>query len=99
VQNDGGSKRTLGSGRSPNKVEKVIRRPSIATNAKSKGNRVRLSNSFANIGLEDTEEEKFTLRTPSTFFEVFEKALSSKERGKMKVGEIDVRGFSPTKLP
>jgi hypothetical protein len=99
VQNDVGSKRTLGSGRSPNKVEKVIRRPSIATNAKSKGNRVKLSNSFANIGLEDTEEEEFTLRTPSTFLEVFEKALSSKERGKMKVGEIDVRGFSPTKLP
>lgn len=75
--------------------EKAIRRPSVAT-LSGKGQEVALSNSFAHIGLEDTTNEEFTLHSPITFLDVFEKALSSKDRGKMRVGEDEVRGFSLT---
>jgi hypothetical protein len=33
------------------------------------------------IGLEDTLEEEFTLRTPTTFLDVFENTLSNRGKG------------------
>jgi hypothetical protein len=63
-------------------------------------------NSFDAIGrieLEDGVEEEFKLRSPTTFLDVFEKALSSRDKGKAKVGEHVMssspgRGFSPTTM-
>jgi len=66
---------------------------------------VRLSNSFAAIGrgnLDKEDDEGVALRTPITFLEVFEKALSSNDKGKGIVGDQGdgvpfERGFSPTR--
>jgi hypothetical protein len=80
----------------PSKIVKPISRSSATQAPSDKVKALGLSNSFAHIGLEDTAEEEFTLRSPVTFLDVFEKALSSKDRGKAKVGEDEVRGFSPT---
>jgi hypothetical protein len=44
-------------------------------------------NYFKDIGLEDTLEEEFTLRTPITFLDVFKKALSNKGKGNENIGE------------
>jgi hypothetical protein len=70
--------------------------------AKRKSGGVRVSNSFDAIGLEDTIEE-FTLGNPIAFLDVLEKALSTRDKRKMKVGESEKsmmmeRGFSPTAL-
>jgi hypothetical protein len=89
------SKQFPGAKKTSKPFEKAVCRPSVATPS-GKGKEVALSNSFAHIGLEDAANEEFTLHSPITFLDVFEKALSSNDRGKMRVGEDEVRGFSPT---
>jgi len=57
---------------------------------KEKMKGVRLSNSFAAIGrgnLDKEDDEGAALRTPITFLEVFEKCLSSNDKGKGIVGD------------
>lgn len=79
-------------------AEKAMQRPSTENKTKKKDGKLRQSNSFEKIGLEDTVDEEFTLRSPITFMDAFEKAMSSKDKGKLKVGENEVRGFSPTNI-
>jgi hypothetical protein len=57
-----------------------------------------LSNSFEQLAKEDKVVEQVQSRTRITFMDVFEKALSSKGKGIMMVGEgsMVVRGFSLT---
>ncbi len=61
-----------------------------------------MSNSFEVIGVVVDDEGKVHARTPTTFLDFFENAISSWDKGKAKVGEheedVDLgRGFSPTK--
>jgi hypothetical protein len=90
------TRKSPGAVQTPSKIMKPISRPSATKVPSGKAKTLGLSNSFAHIGLEDTNEEEFTLRSPVNVLDVFEKALSSKDRGKAKVGEDEVRGFSPT---
>jgi hypothetical protein len=82
--------------------DRTIRKPDGASKAKRKSGGIRLSNSFEPIGRPkeegDDEENKVRTPIPITFLEVFEKALSSRDKGKAKVGEnlVGERGFSPT---
>jgi hypothetical protein len=84
--------------------DRTIRKPVSAPKLKNKGEKIRLSNSFEAIGRIEMNEglEEFSRpKTPTTFLEVFEKALSSKGRWKTKVGGSSQgvdgeRGFSPT---
>jgi hypothetical protein len=85
------------------KFDKTIKKPLSAAKPKDKNGRIRISNSFDTIGLEDTLEEEFTLRTPTTFLDVFENTLSNWGKGNEKMGEYEKnitqeKGFSPTIL-
>jgi hypothetical protein len=81
----------------------TIRKPVSAPEVKTKSGGVRLSNSFEAVGrveVEDGLEEISRPRSPTTFLDVFEQALSSKAKGKAKVidsgqGEVAERRFSP----
>ncbi len=60
---------------------------------------VRLSNSFSRLGVMENEEDKAVIRTPTTFLDIFEKALSYRDKGNGKMEaprEFSERGFSPT---
>jgi len=78
----------------------TIRKPMGASTSKEKSGGIRLSNSFERLAKEDKEKEEVQSRQPITFMDVFENAISSKGKGKAKVGKgsLDVRGFSPTLL-
>jgi hypothetical protein len=64
----------------------------------------RMSNSFGAFGSNDVEDEmedQIAPRTPTTFLEVFENVLSSRDKGKRVMGNqgdgaFVERGFSPT---
>lgn len=83
--------------KTPINFVKTISRPST-NNSKGKGKEVCLSNSFAHIGLEDTDVEEVTLRSPVTFLDVFEQAISSKDRGKLKVGVNEGHGYEDSSV-
>jgi hypothetical protein len=47
----------------------------------------------------ENEEDKAVIRTPTTFLDIFEKALSYRDKGNGKMEaprEFSERGFSPT---
>jgi hypothetical protein len=81
--------------------DRTIRKPVGASKTQRKTGDVRLSNSFepiSRLGKEDGDEDERKCRTPIpiTFLDVFENALSSRDKGKTKVGEtLGERGFSP----
>lgn len=86
--------------------DRVIRKPVGVSKSTGRPGTLRLSNSFEPIGrLEkeegDVEERHKRTPVPTTFLEVFENALTSKDKGKTKMGESSggERGFSPTKAP
>lgn len=82
--------------------DRTIRKPNGASLSKGNSGGIRLSNSFGPIGqyvmAEKEEEEEIPSKTPITFLDVFENALSSKDNGKAHIGESS-RGieFSPSK--
>jgi hypothetical protein len=80
-------------------MKKVISKQDGGSKPKSKMGRIQLSNSFDVIGnLEKEMEEdiEVRLRTPTTFCEVFEKVVSSRDKGKGKLNASPTdRGFSP----
>jgi hypothetical protein len=80
--------------------DRTIRKPVRASTSKEKSGGIRLSNSFERLAKEDKENEEVQSRQPMTFMDVFENALSSKGKGKAKVGKgsLDVRGFSPIQV-
>jgi hypothetical protein len=80
--------------------DRTIRKPIGASTSKGKSRCIRLSNSFKDLAKEDKEDEEVQSRQPITFLDVFENVLSSKGKGKAKVGKgsLDVRGFSPTQV-
>jgi hypothetical protein len=91
----------LGAVSLANKFDKTISKPLRTTEKKSNNGVLRLSNSFEAIGRLDMEDRP---RSPTTFLEVFEKALSSKAKGKAKMCDsveslIGERGFSPSPVP
>lgn len=86
--------------------ERIVRKPEITLKLKNKGEEVRLSNSFEAIGKIEMKEgfEEVSKPIPTTFLEVFEKALSSKGKGKAKMGGLSQgvyaeSGCSPSKEP
>ncbi len=78
--------------------DRTIRKLVGASTSKEKSEGIQLSNSFERLAKEDKENEEVQSRQPITFMDVFENALSSKGKGKAKVGKgsLDVRGFFPT---
>jgi hypothetical protein len=80
--------------------DRTIRKHVGASTSKEKSGGIRLSNSFERLAKEDKENEEVQSRQPITFMDVFENALSSKGKGKAKVGKgsLDVQGFSPTQV-
>jgi hypothetical protein len=86
----------------PKHFDQTIRKPSSGSKPKRKEGGLRLSNSFDAIGMEIDAEGEVHDKTPSTFLDFFEKAISSRDKGKAKIGEheedVDLeKGFSPTK--
>jgi hypothetical protein len=84
-------------------LDGTIRKPNGASISKGKSRGIRLSNSFGPIGnnvVADKEEEEIPSRTPITFLDVFENALTTKDKGKAQMGEGSRGGgteFSPSK--
>jgi hypothetical protein len=80
-------------------LDRVISKPTGGSKPKSKIDRIRLSNFFdvmGNLEKEMEEDIEVRLRTPTTFLEVFEKVVSSRDKGKGKLNASPTdRGFSP----
>jgi hypothetical protein len=77
--------------------DKTIRKPVSGSQAKTKVGGLRLSNSFDKLSNDEDFEEVAKPRTPTTFLQVFEKALSSKGKGKRGDSFVVERGFSLTR--
>jgi hypothetical protein len=80
--------------------DKAIKRPVGGDNTKRISNGLWVSNTFESIGNLDQEvgkDEEFRVRSPTTFLEVFEQALSSRDKGKGKMSgrPFVEKGLSP----
>ncbi|XP_062155298.1 uncharacterized protein LOC133863345 [Alnus glutinosa] len=61
--------------------DRTISKPGIGSKPKDNKGEIRLSNSFARLSQDERFEEEDKPRTPTTFLQVFEKAMSDKGKG------------------
>ncbi|XP_062170376.1 uncharacterized protein LOC133876108 [Alnus glutinosa] len=92
-------KKTSSPAIKPIVFDKVIKRPIGGENSKRSLNGLRVSNYFESTGTLDQEvdiEKEIRVRSPTTFLEVFEQALSSSDKGKGKMSgsPLDEKGLS-----
>jgi hypothetical protein len=80
-------------------LNRIISKPDGGSKPKSKMDRIRLLNSFdviGNLEKEMEEDKEVRMRTPTTFLEVFEKAVSFRDKGKGNLNASPVdRPISP----
>jgi hypothetical protein len=73
--------------------DRTISKSGIGPKPKSKNGEIRLSNSFARLSQDEGFEEEDKPRTPTTFLQVFEKAMSDKGKGILEASPAG-KGFS-----
>ncbi len=84
-------KNSLGAKRA---FDKTIRNPLLGSQPKNSKEELRLSNSFARLSQDEGFEEEDKPRTPTTFLQVFEKAMSDKGKGIVEASPAG-KGFAP----
>jgi hypothetical protein len=80
-------------------LDRIISKLDGGSKPNSKMDRIRLLNSFdviGNLEMEMEEDKEVRMRTPTTFLEVFEKAVSFRDKGKGNLNASPVdRPISP----